>query len=57
MAALASGASRVTAVEPNEIAVEAAQIADPRHGGSSRTRAALSRSERAVRRSRSFNLH
>ncbi len=30
MAALASGASRVTAVEPNEIAVEAAQIADPR---------------------------
>ncbi len=30
MAALASGAFRVTAVEPNEIAVEAAQMADPR---------------------------
>jgi hypothetical protein len=30
MAALASGTSSVTAVEPNEIAVEAAQIADPR---------------------------
>jgi hypothetical protein len=30
IAALASGASRVTAVEPNEIAVEAAQIVDPR---------------------------
>ena len=30
LAALASGADRVTAVEPNEIAVEATQIADPR---------------------------